>query len=192
MDRGFDAVSVEEVAETVDLSVRTVYRYFPTKEDLVLADLADRLAELLDVIDRQPGGTTIGEMLKVATVEWASNSREQLLLRSEAALIVATPALLARLLQMMAQFEQPVCARFAERSGHPTTDLDLCQLAALYCATIRIVVREWAAGNVTNDIIDFGLTAVEALELLPAANLPAANLPAASLPTERTKSGPAD
>src|ERR1044072_7879145 len=36
LDRGFDAVTVAEVAEAADVSVNTVYNYFPTKEDLFL------------------------------------------------------------------------------------------------------------------------------------------------------------
>ncbi len=36
LERGFDAVTIAEVAEAADVSVNTVYNYFPAKEDLFL------------------------------------------------------------------------------------------------------------------------------------------------------------
>ena len=146
MDRGFDAVSVEQVAEAADVSPSTVYRNFPTKEDLVLGRLAERQAELIDLLDERPGGTTIWELLWNTTLAWLPAADQQRLLRSEVALMDATPALMARLHQMMADWEVPISARLAIRCGRPATDLELRQLTALYCATIRIVIREWAAG----------------------------------------------
>jgi len=172
MDRGFDAVSVEQVAEAADVSPSTVYRNFPTKEDLVLGRLAERQAELIDLLDERPGGTTIWELLWNTTLAWLPAADQQRLLRSEVALMDATPALMARLHQMMADWEVPISARLAIRCGRPATDLELRQLTALYCATIRIVIREWAAGNTGDDIGDFGRDAVEALRHLPASALP--------------------
>ena len=177
MDRGFDAVSVEEVADAADVSASTVYRNFGTKEDLVLADIAERQASFLEIIDRHHAATTIGELLMTTTAEWVPSRPEQRLLRSEATLIVATPALLARLHQMMAEWEVPIGARLAQRCGRPATDLELCQLTALFCATIRIVIREWAVGNTGDDIVEFGRGAIDALDHLPTAALPTAALP---------------
>jgi AcrR family transcriptional regulator len=172
MDRGFDNVSVEDIAEAADLSASTVYRNFPTKEDLVLANLADRQAGLLDILESHPGGGTVGDALLDVIVEWAPGRDQQALLRSEIALIVATPALLARMHQMVVGWEAPITACLGPRCGRSETDLELCQLTALLCATVRIVIREWAAGNTSDDIVDFGRRAVEALQHLPAAELP--------------------
>jgi AcrR family transcriptional regulator len=171
MDRGFDNVSVDDVADAADVSPSTVYRNFPTKEDLVLANMAERQREFVRILDDEEGPVTTGGLLLAATLAWAPTGEQQRLLSEEAALIVATPALLARLHQMMADWEVPISQRLARRCARPSTDLALLQLTASYCATIRIVIREWAVGDAGVDIVDFGRQAVEALEHLPAAQL---------------------
>ncbi|MEV0844986.1 TetR family transcriptional regulator [Streptomyces sp. NPDC049954] len=50
LDRGFDAVSVAEVAAAADISKPTLFRYFPAKEDLVLHRFADHEDEAARVV----------------------------------------------------------------------------------------------------------------------------------------------
>lgn len=68
-ERGFDRVTVAEVARAADVSVNTVFNYFPTKEDLFF----DRQAEVEDLLasvvrDRGPGESAVGA-LRRATVD---------------------------------------------------------------------------------------------------------------------------
>lgn len=169
MDRGFDTVSIEEVAEAADVAPSTVYRHFPTKEDLVLANLAARQDAFLDLLDEQPDGLTLGEALSEATRAWAPTSGSQVLLRDEAALIMGTDALFSAMHAMVVRWEAPICERLAARSGRPATDLELRQLTALFCASIRIIIREWALDPERRDIAEFGAPALDALGHLPAA-----------------------
>jgi AcrR family transcriptional regulator len=54
--RGFDSVTVAEVAAAADVSEKTVFNYFPSKEDLVFSTSEDKLAARADAIrDRVPG-----------------------------------------------------------------------------------------------------------------------------------------
>src|SRR5215470_2798366 len=53
---GFDEVSVADVAAAAEVSKPTLFRYFPTKEDLVVHRFADHLGEAARVVrDRPPG-----------------------------------------------------------------------------------------------------------------------------------------
>ncbi|GGV83572.1 TetR family transcriptional regulator [Streptomyces griseoloalbus] len=57
MERGFEAVTVAEVAQAADVSVNTVYNYFPAKEDLFL----DRSKGVVDRLSRWVRGRGDGE-----------------------------------------------------------------------------------------------------------------------------------
>lgn len=57
LERGYDQVSVAEVAEAAEVSKRTVFAYFPAKEDLVVHRFADHEAEAGRVVRDRPPGT---------------------------------------------------------------------------------------------------------------------------------------
>ncbi|GGU31315.1 TetR family transcriptional regulator [Streptomyces lavendofoliae] len=56
LERGFDRVPVAEVAAAAEVSKPTLFRYFPTKEDLVLHRFADHREEAARVVAGRPGG----------------------------------------------------------------------------------------------------------------------------------------
>ncbi|CAL9447039.1 TetR/AcrR family transcriptional regulator [Streptomyces sp. NPDC090994] len=62
--RGFDAVTVAEVARAADVSVNTVYNYFPAKEDLFL----DRSQGVIDRLARWVRGRRAGESAAAAVL----------------------------------------------------------------------------------------------------------------------------
>jgi AcrR family transcriptional regulator len=60
-ERGFDSVTVAEVARAADVSEKTVFNYFPTKEDLVVHRGAERMGDLLEELRKLPPRTSILE-----------------------------------------------------------------------------------------------------------------------------------
>ncbi|HEY6762372.1 MAG TPA: helix-turn-helix domain-containing protein [Baekduia sp.] len=68
MDKGFDDVTVAEIAAAADVSEKTVFNHFPTKEDLALAGGEERLADVLEAIRTRPEGTPVIEVFRVATL----------------------------------------------------------------------------------------------------------------------------
>lgn len=57
-EKGFDHVSVAEIAEAADVSKATVFNYFPTKEDLVLAGAKHHIGEPAQIVRDRPVGQT--------------------------------------------------------------------------------------------------------------------------------------
>jgi AcrR family transcriptional regulator len=94
LKRGFDAVTVAEVAEAADVSEKTVFNYFPAKEDLVFPDGGARFAALSDRIRERAPGTSLVQPFRAATHEYLDEvakgdvdeltARPRLVLQSEA------------------------------------------------------------------------------------------------------------
>jgi AcrR family transcriptional regulator len=59
LERGFDAVTVADIARAADVAEKTVYNYFPAKEDLVFRRGAARRAELIDALRALPPGASV-------------------------------------------------------------------------------------------------------------------------------------
>lgn len=93
---GYAATTVSQVAEAAEVSSMTVFRYFPTKEDLVLADEFDPL--IAERLRQQPAGEPVLRRIAGALVagigELTAQDRELLLARVK--LVMGTPALRAR------------------------------------------------------------------------------------------------
>jgi AcrR family transcriptional regulator len=100
-ERGFEAVTVAEIARAADVSAQTVFNYFPTKEDLVYWRLESFEDELLATIrERAPGESVLaafGRFVRAPRGMLANydlETRERLAALTR--MIVSSPALLAR------------------------------------------------------------------------------------------------
>src|SRR5919198_1571270 len=65
--RGFDAVTVADVAAAAGVSEKTVFNYFPTKEDLAFAGREQGLQRLVADIAKRPPGTSVLDVFRALT-----------------------------------------------------------------------------------------------------------------------------
>ncbi|WP_206796801.1 TetR/AcrR family transcriptional regulator [Amycolatopsis sp. MtRt-6] len=146
LERGFDAVGVAEVARVAEVSKRTLFAYFPTKEDLVLHRFADHETDAADVVRaRRPGQGPLAA-LREAFLR-GLEAREPVTGLCDLPAVVAvfrlvtgTPALVARLAEFTGAGEAALAAALAE-AGVPDPD------AGLAAAQITAVRRALATAN---------------------------------------------
>src|SRR4051794_12553386 len=100
-EKGFEATTVEEIAGAVDISPRTFFRYFGSKEDLALAPLNQQLAAVLVALAGRPADESAITALRRATVDVAEACEtggggfDEARFASMQALLAVSPALRA-------------------------------------------------------------------------------------------------
>jgi AcrR family transcriptional regulator len=67
--KGFEATTIDEIAEAVDISPRTFFRYFTSKEEVALSLIDDQLGALMDHFERRPAEESVLEALRNASIE---------------------------------------------------------------------------------------------------------------------------
>jgi AcrR family transcriptional regulator len=175
--RGFEAVSVAEVARAADVSEATVFNYFPTKEDLVYQGLTEFEEQLLGAVrDR-----SLGESVLDAFGRFVSQSRgllaaedadAQQRLLDVSRMIASSPTLLARERQILAGYTDSLAALLREETGAGADDvrpwLVANTLIGLHAALIDYVRRRLVADSVDVRRLrrDVHQQAARALELL--------------------------
>ena len=85
---GFDATTVNDIAQQADMSPRTFFRYFDTKEDVVFQDAPRQLEALRRLLGDRPPGETNAAALRAALVAFSEvleGEREELNLRAQLA-----------------------------------------------------------------------------------------------------------
>jgi AcrR family transcriptional regulator len=128
VERGFDGVTVAEIARAAEVAEKTVFNYFPTKEDLVYWRLEAFEAQLLAAIRERPAGTSaldaFGRFL-AAQRGWLAEKNPEAGGRmvAVARMITDSPALMAREQQVFEQFTHSLAALLAEETGAQAGDV---------------------------------------------------------------------
>jgi AcrR family transcriptional regulator len=121
-ERGFEHVTVSQVARAAEVSDQTVFNYFPTKEDLVYWRLGSFEDELLAAVrDRAPGESALAAFRRFLLAQRGllgdadPDATEQLVAFTR--MIDASPALQAREAQILNGYTRSLAALLAEQTG---------------------------------------------------------------------------
>jgi AcrR family transcriptional regulator len=128
-ERGFENVTVAEIARAADVSEQTVFNYFPRKEDLVYWRLESFEDELLASIrEREPGESVLAALRRFVLAQRGllgtddPEAREQLAALTR--MITESPPLLAREQQIFAGYTASLAALIAEEQGANPGDVE--------------------------------------------------------------------
>jgi AcrR family transcriptional regulator len=176
-ERGFDQVSVAEVAREAEVSEATVFNYFPTKEDLVFHRMEAFEQELLDALRDRPEGESIVQ----AFGRFALNPRGFLAsndpaategMRTVARVMTGSPALQTRQREIFERFTGTLASLVAEELGMTADDVEPWVIAnaliGLHRALISYTHRQALAGvsnrRIARNVVTQGQGALDRLE----------------------------
>ena len=163
-EQGYDQTSVEQIAEAAEVSPSTFFRYFPTKEDVVLYDPFDPV--LIEAFRAQPPElgpiaairAAMRAVLGEAQGAWVAQQQER------ADLLLSVPDLRRRMLDEFVASMQPFAEAVGERVGRPGSDFEIRNLVG---AVVGVGMVAWLTGTLAPDgdyvaLMDAALAHLEA------------------------------
>lgn len=143
---GYDGTTIEAIAAAADIAPRTFFYYFPTKEDVVLSDYADRLDRIVSQLSERPAIERPWDALRASFLVVAADydtERDRIVRRFQ--LMATAPSVYARSLQLQAGWEDALAAALAQRMGCETENLGPRLLASSALSAMRSSQRHWVA-----------------------------------------------
>ena len=121
VQKGFERVTVAEVADAVGVSEKTVFNYFPTKEDLFFDELPKREAALIDAVrSRADGESVVATLHRLQARDCTRLASPQFTVFAR--IIEESPALQAKEIEVMARFTQVLADVIAAELGARPVD----------------------------------------------------------------------
>jgi AcrR family transcriptional regulator len=152
--RGFDQVTVEDIAGACDVSPRTFFRYFSSKEDVLFAESDRSLVRLLDALSHQSPEVPVLLALQQSVRALADNYEHQKVdVRLRHQIILATPALRTRVGERHQGWETAVIEQL-RLSGHTSgmSDLDERLVVAAAMTALRVAMSQWTSETEDTDL----------------------------------------
>ncbi|MGH3376369.1 MAG: TetR family transcriptional regulator [Actinoallomurus sp.] len=143
-EQGYDATTIEQIAEAAEVSPSTVFRYYPTKEDLVISDDYDPL--LIAAFRSQPPGLSPIQMLRNALRTTLSDmpSTELTVQRERVMLVMSVPALWGASLDNLSETLRMLIDMTAEREGRAPDDAEVRTFGGAVFGVMLEVMFRWA------------------------------------------------
>lgn len=161
-ERGYDGTAVTDVAKAAGVSPMTVYRHFPTKEDLVLHDQNGRIVG--ERIAASSAGQPLVRRIGTALVESAAMltgggpgdepTADKLFLLARLRLMISTPALRARHLDNQYALQQAIVDALGDDVTDPDTAFRIQAAASACLAAMHMAVTRWAEDDGRTELPD--------------------------------------
>ncbi|MGK7233361.1 TetR family transcriptional regulator [Streptomyces hygroscopicus] len=156
LERGFEATTMEQIATEIGISRRSLFRYFGTKEDIVLGDHAAHGEVLRAALEARPANEPPWEALRAALRELLESlpySAEDFL--KITSMLHASPSLRARQLEKRRQWTELLVPDIARRLGAAEdlmTQVRAYALAACALACSEVATETWVRSGGTVDM----------------------------------------
>ncbi|WP_381794585.1 TetR/AcrR family transcriptional regulator [Streptomyces niveus] len=151
-EQGYETTTIEQIAAAAEVSPSTVFRYFPTKEDIVLTDGFAPVMEA--AVHARPVGEppleAVRSVLREAVGTILADQPQEFARRSK--LMLEIPAVRARMTETMAETSVLLSRAVADRTGREESDLEVLVFTASVLAALREVTIYWAEHGQKDDL----------------------------------------
>lgn len=152
-ERGFEACTVDEIAEAADVSPRTFFRYFAVKEDVALARLQDESALLVEGLAQRPASESPLTALRAALRAPLARMKGEQELCGIMKIVESCPSLVARHMALRASKEEQLAGVLAGRMGvDSATDPRPRLIATTFMAGVGQAYRSWIDDGTPDDL----------------------------------------
>jgi AcrR family transcriptional regulator len=150
-EQGYAQTTVEEIADAAAISPRTFFRYFPSKEDVVIWDEYDPLG----LVDARPDNEPLAEMMRSVIRETLGGlyKRDPERLLTRVRLSVAVPELRARLLDAQTHGVELLAPLLARKRGTSADELHLRVVGSALLAAVFVALDLWQKDGGKRDLL---------------------------------------
>jgi AcrR family transcriptional regulator len=153
-EHGYEATTVEQIAEAAEVSPSTFFRYFPTKEDTVLSDEYDPM--MVEVLRAQPPELSPVAALRAGLHEivGAMMAVDQQRLIERSRLVLEIPALRSRQMSQLRHTQTLLTDALAERTGRPVDTFEIQAFVAALLAVWEVTIVSWVTNEGEADLLE--------------------------------------
>ena len=153
-EQGYDGTTVDQIAAAAEISPRTFFRYFRTKEDVVVQDeFDDQLLEAFRTAGRSDDPVASLRRSVLAVIV-GIDGHEQAKSQQRMDLLFTSTALRARTFENVLSGLDDAAAAFAEGVGRSPDDPAVRAFVGAVIGALMPVLLMWAAGGYTEDITE--------------------------------------
>lgn len=164
LEQGFEATSVDAIAIRAEVSRRTFFRYFASKEAVVFPDREARLVRFRGLLELEPGEEPFDAVRRAFSALADEFTRDRRLVLQQHQIIAASPLLTARDAQLDHDWEVAVADALAGRGANKVKRRRAEVLAGAVLGAVRATLRGWFAQGGQRDLGTFGAEGLDLLE----------------------------
>ena len=152
--RGYEHTSIQDIADAVMMSSRTFFRYFASKEEVLIGPIREARREGLRSLQQVASTESLHTALRAIFVDMASlyqQQRASFLIRYQ--VVMQTPSIASLYLYALAETEPAICDALCSHLEAATNRHEIRFLVAIYMAALRVALEEWLEQEAQGDLV---------------------------------------